>query len=253
MKLFIPNEKVSKHIVLLIALGWAAIAGVFWATMDFGIIPSASETAAAFPNQIALGAGQEMVTSLFLSMESILYASLFGLLLCYASTIAIVKPVTVFVGTLRFLGLAGISAIFIIYVPGGHTLKIVILTFAMMTFLVNSMLTVIDDIPQSAFDHARTIGLNRFQVLREVVIRGTLAQAFDVIRMNAAIAWMMLTAVETLSRSEGGIGILLTNLNRMQRYDAMFAIQIMILLVGLGQDYVLRALKALVCPYTRKA
>ena len=249
----LPNERVSGSTALMYTLGWAAIVVFFWATADMRLMPSAIETAAAIGPQIKLGAGQQMITSLMLSLESIFFATVIGLTLCYAATIPALRPIAVFVGSLRFLGLAGISALFIIYVPGGHLLKVAILTFAMTTFLVNSMMTVIDNIPASAFDHARTIGLSRFQILREVVIRGTLADAFDVVRMNAAIAWMMLSAVETLSRSEGGIGILLTNLNRMQRYDSMFAIQFMILLIGLSQDYLIRGIKALICPYSNKA
>ena len=123
------------------------------------------------------------------------------------------------------------------------------LVFAIAVFFVSDMLGIIQSIPQSRYDYARTLGLNRWQVLREVVIRGTLDQAFEALRVNAAMAWMMLTMVEGLSRSEGGIGVLLLNLARHQDLASVFAVQLVILAVGIAQDGLIRLMKRVVCPY----
>jgi ABC-type nitrate/sulfonate/bicarbonate transport system ATPase subunit len=68
--------------------------------------------------------------------------------------------------------------------------------------------------------------------------------------MNAAMAWMMLTMVEGLSRSEGGVGVLLLSLQRAGNYPAIFALQVLLLLVGMGQDLAIKGVKAACCPYT---
>jgi len=39
-----------------------------------------------------------------------------------------------------------------------------------------------------------------------VIVLGRADAAFDAMRQNAAMGWMMLTMVEGISRSEGGIG-----------------------------------------------
>ena len=256
-----PNATVSAMTQTFITIGWIAalLAGWFFLSAGEGeasivrLLPSPGETFAAFLVQWQQGAVFEMMTSLMISIESILWAAVLGLGASYLATIAGFKPPVWLWGYLRFLSLTGVLIFFILATNGdGHRLKVAVLTFAITTFLVAEMMTTIANIPETKFDHARTLGLNRLQVLREVVIRGTLAQALDSLRGNAAMAWMMLTMVEGLSRSEGGIGVLLLNLNRMQNWEAILAIQIMILIVGIGQDTALRFAKSVICPYTRR-
>jgi NitT/TauT family transport system permease protein len=68
-------------------------------------------------------------------------------------------------------------------------------------------------------------------------------------RQNAAIGWLMLTMVEGISRAEGGLGAMLLNTQKYFRMDAIYAIQIVILLVALFQDYVIGVIRRLLCPY----
>src|SRR2546423_1702414 len=81
----------------------------------------------------------------------------------------------------------------------------------MPVFFVTSMASVIAAIPKEDFDHARTLRMSEWRVVWEVVILGTVATAFEVMRQNAAIGWMMLTTVEGIFRGEGGVGAMLMN------------------------------------------
>jgi NitT/TauT family transport system permease protein len=245
-----PNASVTKKVNLTLIFGWLAAVAAFWVVSPFPAIPQFGRVATAFAHEWQAGSAWQLVVSLFLSFEAIAWASVIGLGLCYLSTIPVFKPFVRAIGSLRFLSLAGLTLIFL-SVSSGHTLKVSVLAFTIITFLINDMLQVIEDIPSADFDHARSTGLNRWQVLYDVVIRGTLADAFEAIRMNAAMAWMMLTVVESLSRSEGGIGVLLMSLGKAYNVPAIFAVQLMIFVVGLGQDYLIKAIKAVVCPYTR--
>jgi NitT/TauT family transport system permease protein len=111
------------------------------------------------------------------------------------------------------------------------------------------MAAVLSNIPKSEFDHARTLRMKEWQVVWEVVILGTADKAFEVLRQNAAIGWMMLTMVEGIVRSEGGVGTMLLNQGKHFRLADVFAIQIVILVVGLFQDYAIGALRRFLCPY----
>jgi NitT/TauT family transport system permease protein len=91
--------------------------------------------------------------------------------------------------------------------------------------------------------------MGEWRVVWEVVVLGQVDRVFDVLRQNAAIGWMMLTMVEGMSRSEGGVGALLLNQNKHFHLSAVFAIQITILLLGLAQDYGIGAVRRLFCPY----
>jgi NitT/TauT family transport system permease protein len=83
----------------------------------------------------------------------------------------------------------------------------------------------------------------------EVVIRGTADKAFETLRQNAAMGWMMLTTVEGVVRSEGGIGTMLLDENKHLALDAVFALILVVLVVGVAQDYALAYLRRVCCPY----
>src|SRR6185503_21144761 len=126
--------------------------------------------------------------------------------------------------------------------------KVALLVFGMTVFFVTSMADVVAAIPKENFDHARTLRMGEWRVVWEVVVRGTGDKAMELLRQNAAIGWMMLTMVEGISRSEGGIGAMLLNQNKHFHLAEVFAIQIMILLIGLFQDYALGWLRRVLFP-----
>ncbi len=76
-----------------------------------------------------------------------------------------------------------------------------------------------------------------------------MTEAIEVLRQNAAIGWMMLTMVEGIARGEGGIGKMLLDQRKHFLLAEVFAIQIVILIVGLIQDYGIGFTRRLVCPY----
>ena len=92
--------------------------------------------------------------------------------------------------------------------------------------------------------------MNEWQTLYEVVIKGKMDLVFEVIRQNFAIAWMMITSVETLAWSEGGIGTMLVTENRHFRMERVFAILTIILLTGIFFDYIFNVLKVYFFPYS---
>jgi len=69
------------------------------------------------------------------------------------------------------------------------------------------------------------------------------------VRQNFAIIWTLITLVETLYQSEGGIGLLLYKQNRYLHLDGVVAIQLVILAVGVAQDYGFEALRKAFFPY----
>jgi NitT/TauT family transport system permease protein len=111
------------------------------------------------------------------------------------------------------------------------------------------MADVINGVPKEMFDLARTLRMGEWRVVWEVIVLGQIDKVFDVLRQNAAMGWMMLTMVEGIVRSEGGVGTVLLDQNHHFRLAAVFAIQLTILLLGLFQDYSIGVAKSLLCPY----
>jgi NitT/TauT family transport system permease protein len=170
--------------------------------------------------------------------------------LAYLTVLEGFRPIVVFLSKLRFLSMVGLSFMFTVMTHDAHQLKLSMLTFSISVFFVTGMADVIACIPKEQYDLARTLRMGPWRVVWEVVVLGQIDRAFDVLRQNAAIGWMMLTMIESMVRSEGGVGAMLMTANKHFYLNAVLAIQITIMLMGLGQDYMIGASKRLCCPYS---
>lgn len=249
LDIFRPNKSVSRPTILIIVGVQITLALVAWYAMG-PLIPKPHEIWAAFTK--LLGEGdllRELVVSTGLCLEALAIAIFISLIIAYLTVIPFFRPIAFIVSKGRFLTLVGLSFVFTLMVSSGHGLKVWLMVFGITVFFVTSMVAMIKSIPKAEFNHARTLRMNEWQTVWEVVILGKVDQVFEIIRQNFAIAWMMLTMVEGISRSEGGIGTMLLNQNKHLHLDAVFAIQCVILTVGILMDYLIGVFKNIFCPY----
>jgi len=247
-----PNARISRRGQMLWTL---LISGSFfleWQFIDVPFLPKPVEVLGAFETLRENGTFLEFGTSIKTMAEAVFWTVSISLTLAYLSVIPASKPEIKFLAGLRYLGLVGLMLVFTLIAPNGHVLKVMLLTFGMSTFYLRDMLHVVRDIPQERFDHARTLGMGPWRVTFEVVVLGTVADALESLRVNAAMGWMMLTMVEGVVRSEGGIGTVLLNMNRHLDLPAVAAILISLFCVGIAQDFLLGAFRDYIaCPYAR--
>lgn len=249
-EIFTPNTAVDRRMRQFIVAGWLLFVAVFWIFSPSVFLPKPGEVGHALHDLwFYEDLGIELFTSVRLNLEAIAISTLISLGLAYASTISVLRPVVGFSGKLRFLSLAGLGFAFTLMTSNGHQLKLAILVFAVTVFFVVSMQDVIDSIPKEQYDLARTLKMNDWRSLYEVVVLGQIDQAFLVLRQNAAMSWLMISIVETMSRSGGGIGTLLANSSKHFHMSEVMAIQIIVLILGLLQDQAIVALRGLCCPY----
>jgi len=247
---FYPNQTVSKTSLQLIGMAWAACALAFWSTSRLEVVPTPMAVLRAFQVLwMQEGLSRELWTSFKLNLVAIGYTTVISLCISYLTVLPVLRPLGLFISKLRFLGLTGLTFLFTMMVSGGYQLKLWLLVFGMTVFFVTSMCSVVAEVPKDKLDYARTLRMSEWRVVWEVVVLGTADQAIEAMRQNAAIGWMMLTVVEGLSRSDGGVGAMLLNQNKHFHLDSVFAIQIAILVIGLGQDYMMGMFKRAVCPY----
>ena len=126
----------------------------------------------------------------------------------------------------------------------GFKLKLALLTAGTSYFLVTALIARVQAIPRSAYDHARVLGYNDWQVFTTVVVRGTLHDALEIIGQNSAIGWGMIIFIEVLNKSEGGIGAMIqvffSTFNLAKSYGCLFIIGLVfgaIALCGLIFEY----------------
>jgi NitT/TauT family transport system permease protein len=247
---FSPNRIISRGALRLIIGFQIVVLLLVWATSTYVFLPKPMDVWRAFVdlwnNE---GLGQELIVSFLLNVQAMAWATVISLGLAYLTVVPVFQPIAHAVSKGRFLGMVGLTFFFTIIFASGHRLKVSLLVFGVAVFFVTSMIDVVAQVPKEKFDLARTLRMGEWRVVWEVIVLGRADAAFDAMRQNAAMGWMMLTMVEGISRSEGGIGALLLNQNKHFRLEAVFAIQIAILLIGLFQDYALGLAKKFLFPY----
>lgn len=246
---FTPNKAVSKPTVRLIVAVEVALFLLLWIFSPFALLPTVGEVWKAFAEQWWQGLPGELIVSFYANLQAIALSCAVSMGLAYLTVLAGFRPVVTFLSKLRFLSMVGLSFFFTVATRTQHELKISLLVFSISVFFVTGMADVICSIPKEQYDLARTLRMGSWRTVWEVVVLGQIDKGFDVLRQNAAIGWMMLTMIESMVRSEGGIGAMLSTANKHFYLSAVFAIQITILLLGLGQDWMIGGAKNLFCPY----
>ena len=227
-----------------------AVAVVLWVASPFKTLPTPIEIWRAIGELWWQGGlGPELFTTLKLIAHATLITTALALVLAYATVVPFMRPLVEAASKLRFLGLTGLVFPLTLMTGGGYSLKVAMLTFGMASFFVTSMAEIVLEIPRSEFDHMRVLGASEGTIVWEVVVRGTLDRALDVLRQNVAIGWSMITMVEGISRAEGGIGALILNENKHFRLAEVYAILVVILIVGMMIDYGMGILRNIACPH----
>jgi len=190
-------------------------------------------------------------SSLSLTLTGMALSIVIALVVSYLSLIPVFAPIAKFIMKCRYLTLTGLIFLFTLITQDGHQLKLSLLVFGIVPFFVTSFLSVIDSINVQEYELCKTLRMNNWRTLLEVVIIGRLDQVFEVMRQNFAIAWMMITMVEGLSMSEGGLGTMLIKSNKYIDLSTVFAILAIIFAVGVFFDYLLKNMRFWLFPYTK--
>jgi NitT/TauT family transport system permease protein len=192
----------------------------------------------------------DFVSTLFLVFKGMGISIFVSLLICYISLIPVFNGIAQLVSKMRFLTYTGLLFVFTILLKEGSSIKISLLLLGIIPYFVTSMVSYIGDISQKEYQLCYTLKMNRWQTLYEVVIRGRLHLVLEVIKQNFAISWMMITSVEGISMSEGGLGTLMIKYNKYLHINDVFAILLIIFVTGILFDYFFSLAKVYLFPYT---
>jgi NitT/TauT family transport system permease protein len=250
VSVFSPNRVVAPSVFRTLILIQVATAVALWWLSPFEVLPNPLEVVNGVRTLwFEEGLGTELITSFWVNLQALAWMLAIGLTLSYLTVVPFFRPIAAGISKGRFLSMAGLTLVFTLMFGGGRPLKISLLVFGMTVFFVTSMIDVVASIPKEKFDHARTLGMSEWRAVWEVVVLGTADQAFDILRQNAAIGWMMLTMVEGIVRSDGGVGAMLLSESKHFKLQYVFGIQLVILIVGILQDYTIGVVRQVVCPH----
>ncbi len=214
--------------ILVFVIGWAGIAGPF--------IPSPLETFIALKDYWLGGFAEDIKSSLVTVIEGTLLSILFGLPLAYLVRVPLFRPLVEHIARTRFNGISGILFALIVYLSGGHWLKVAIIVYGVTPYILSSMAQVVISIPDTTFDYAKTLRMGTLEAVWEMVIVGEAYSVAVIVKQNIAMACLMLMVVEGLVRSEGGLGKLMADAAKFMNIANLYAIQFTIWGFGFALD-----------------
>ena len=223
---------------------------ILWQWLGNGLIPTPLKVSESLIKILSNKAFYfNLISSVGLTFKGMFISIIISMFLGYLSTIPLFKPVVAFIVKCRYLTLTGLIFLFTLLTQDGSQLKISLLIFGIVPFFVTGLLTIFENIDPQEYELCKTLRMNNFEILWEVIIIGRLDQVFEVMRQNFAISWMMITMVEGLSMSEGGLGTMLIKANKYVDLGSVFSILVVILLIGISFDLLIGTVRKWLFPY----
>jgi NitT/TauT family transport system permease protein len=214
-------------------MSWLLLIVAYWFIMTSGtkkLFPSPDQVWHGFVALYNEGLVVHIGSSLLLCLQATLISIVFSLLVAYAYPIPALQPVSRTLSRLRYLPLTGITFYLTILVTNARSMQIWVLVIFMSLYFITSLLAVIKDVSQEEIDHARSLKCSRWEILWEVIIKGRLDYVID---------------------AAGGLGVLIKNSDKFMNHGRILALQIVILLVGLGIDFALTSLRKSAFRYSK--
>ncbi|MBI3221317.1 MAG: hypothetical protein HYZ44_17535 [Bacteroidetes bacterium] len=249
-----PFENLAKKDRFTISILWVAMVLAYWLITTAGekkFFPTPLQVWQGFAALYSEGLVVHIGSSLWLCLQATVISIVVSLVIAYSYPIPLLRPLSRAMSQLRYLPLTGITFYLTILVTNARTMQVWVLVIFMSLYFITSLLAVIKDIPQEEIDHARSLKCNRWEILWEVIVKGRFDYVIDVLRQNLAITWMMLVTVESILVAAGGLGVLIKNSDKFMNHGRIFALQIVILLVGLSIDYTLNTTRKSLFRYSK--
>lgn len=251
-KLFKLRGVIDKKWALTLEMGGIILFLLMWQILSLhfptAILPSPGEVLYSFG---------ELNTKDFL-IENIIYS--IKLNYCgYLEAILIAVPIGFLIGLFpffkhlasrhvdatRFIPLTAITGLFIAWFGIYDGMKIHFLAFGIIVYLLPVVVQRISEVEEVYIQTIHTLGGSTLQKIFLVFIPAVLSKLFDDIRVLVAISWTYIIVAEMINK-EHGIGAMIFTAARQSRLDKVFAILIVIIIVGFLQDKLFKLIDSII-------
>jgi sulfonate transport system permease protein len=139
----------------------------------------------------------------------------------------------------RTLPLFGLIPVFIIWFGIGTLPKVTLVALGASVPLYLNTYAGIRSVDGRLYELAHVLGLNRRELLRNVVLPGALPQALVGLRQSLGAAWLSLVVAEQINANQG-LGFMINQAATFLRNDVVFVALIVYTLLGLLTDWIVR-------------
>lgn len=153
---------------------------------------------------------------------------------------AFLEPIT---GLFRYLPATAFGPLLMIWVGIEEAPKIALIFIGTVFFNLLMTTDVVKNVPYTLIDVSYTLGARRLEVMRKVIVPHSLPGMIDAIRVNAAAAFALLIVAEVISPADAGLGKRIYLAFRFQEADEVFAMLVVIGVLGYAIDIALRLIR----------
>lgn len=153
------------------------------------------------------------------------------------------------VDALRYLPLTALIGVFIIWFGIYDEMKVAFLAFGIIVFLLPTVISRIDEVEDVYLQTVFTLGAGKWQTIKTVYFPAVMSRLLDDIRVLTAVSWTYIIVAEYINKDGGGLGALIYIKRRLQQVPDMFAIILVIVLIGFLQDQVFAYLSRRLFPH----
>ncbi len=143
------------------------------------------------------------------------------------------------VDTARFLPLPIMTSIFVFTFGLTYGVKVHFLAVGIFVYLLPVVVQRIMEVDETLKQTMWTLGATKWQMFKKVYLPSVLSKISIDIIVLIAISWTYIVVAEMIYNT-GGVGALANNVRGESRYDALYAILLIVLIIGYIQDKLLR-------------
>ncbi|MBX2815094.1 MAG: ABC transporter permease subunit, partial [Saprospiraceae bacterium] len=157
------------------------------------------------------------------------------------------------VDAIRYVPLTAVTGLFIVWFGTGTSMKVHFLAFGILIYILPVVVLRINEVKDVFLKTVYTLGANDWQTIKTVYIPSVLSRISDDIRVLTAISWTYIIVAESIDNT-GGIGGLIWRVGiRQGRVDKVFAMLLIIILIGILQDRIFVAIDRKLFAFKYKA
>jgi NitT/TauT family transport system permease protein len=148
---------------------------------------------------------------------------------------------TPLVDPLRFLPISALVPLFIVWFGIDEMQKIVFLFVGTFVYLLPLVVEAVENVDEVYLQTGTTLGASRWQLIRHVLIPGSLPAIGEALRVMNGIGWTYVILAEVVN-ARYGLGYLITVAGKRSHVDQIFALVLVILVIGVVTDLIIRVI-----------
>lgn len=217
----------------------------------YKILPTPLQVVQAFPKLAAEDdLGKHTLHSVWLNLKGYFWAILLSLLIG-----GLIGFIPLFNGlfaqpvdALRYLPISALTGLFMLWFGLGDGMKVAFLAFGILVYMIPVIVQRIREVEDVHIHTTHTLGASNWQTMRAVYLPSVFSKFTEDLRVLTAISWTYIIIAEILNNT-GGLGSLIYWLARRDKTDKVFAVLLLIIVIGILQDRLFVYLDKRLFPY----